>query len=535
MNQKSNTLYHLLKDEVQARLGRKIIYSKDCKELAGLIRVKTKRHISVSTLKRFFGIIQSNFSASKYTLDTLAIFLDFNTWQEFIHYFEKEKHKFSENSSWENLKKRTEEITNKSLQSLKNQVGSRIQNYPYRLFADKKLSGFLASPKTATAFVAPDGYGKTPIVIQLSEKFFTGSNALYPNDILCLIDGSILYNLITLNQKINRVYNLLEFDPKNSFSAPFCENPELIEGRFILIIDGVDDIYPTDGKTMLFIENLLKIISSQETFNWIKILITCTPRIWKMITEQIKKKHILKSFWYDVEFEGAETDFINIPLLKEKEIEKILKKNRFKYTLNELCVHSPGILDIIRNPYMLHLFTISEKTNEKVDEIDLLHEFIKKTILSPPYAFEKSEIIRTFFHLCNNGQKNTFVLKKDLHLTTSGQLAYTDLLRLGFFYEHTVVDEYLTLNTFVKFSHNELFAFYLANLIIKEDKFDIVFLKHVISCYDNSPHLGQTIMNYMVKILFKEEKIEVLRNIFSYFDKEELLKNPALEKIYSRI
>ena len=110
MNQEIDNCIKLLKAEIQTRFGRKILYAKDCRELAELIRYKTQRHISISTIKRFFGIIKNSFSASKYTLDTFSIFLEYEYWHQFQHKKEYPDYEITEKDTWEGLKKRTEKI-----------------------------------------------------------------------------------------------------------------------------------------------------------------------------------------------------------------------------------------------------------------------------------------------------------------------------------------------------------------------------------------------------------------------------------------
>ncbi|MCW0483350.1 hypothetical protein [Gaoshiqia sediminis] len=451
--------------------------------------------------------------------------MEFKDWQEFINHFEKERHRYSPLDNWENLKNRTNEITRKSLESLKHKLGDRFNNFPYRRFAEKRFSAFLSSPQVATAFVAPDGYGKTPIVVQLAERFFTGPDALCPNDILCLVDGSLLYNLVTIHQRVSRLYNLIEYDPRNSFSTGFREHPEQVKGRFVLVIDGIDDVYPINGKTLQFIENLLKVISTYEHIPWFKVLITCTPLIWRMFSERIQKDHLQKLLWYNSTLRGTEHEIINIPLLKRREIDEILAKNHFPQRLDDLEVNNPDLADIIRTPYLLHLFIITGKTKGSIHEIDLLNLYIKRMVLSPPMLYEKYSILKSYFSLCSYGEMGVEVKKNDLHLSPSENIAYIELMRIGLLYEYSLVDEYLTLNTYVSFSHHALFAYYLANILLKENTLTIDYLREKITDYYHSPKLQVTMVEYFVKILFKEEQVEILKDIFTLFEKEMPPKN----------
>lgn len=525
MNNKSNFLFQLLKEEIQNKFGKKIMYDSDCRALLKQMYTTTHCSLSVSTLKRFFGIVKSLSSPSKYTLDTLAQFLQFTDWHDFINRFEKEKHPYAQQETWDNLKERTNIITNASLKSIKNKIGTRFEHFPIRKFAERRFEELLHSPKIATAFIAPNGYGKSTIVSQLTEDFFIAVDAKYPNDIVCLIDGSIFYNLITLHQKINRLYNLIEFDPQKSFSAVFRENPELVKGRFVLIIDGIDDIYPANERIDHFIGNLINMISSYENIGWFKLLITCSPNKWRMFLFRMQNIQILKSFWFDVLFYGTDHEFINVPLLKRKEIKAILETNHFDQTLDELCFDYPDILDLISNPYELHLFISAYKHDGQTRDIDLLDQYIKNTVLSSPYSTEKFSIVKSFFTLSDYGKKGAEIRKEELKLSSLTIIAYNELIQKGILYEYTIHDSYLSLNTYVRFTHNLLYAYYLVNILIKEKGLDIEFLKIIIADYNNTPHLQCNILKYTIKILFKEEQIELLKNIFSIIEKDKLPGN----------
>lgn len=548
----------LLKDEIQRKFGKRILYSTDCQVLSEQIKHAAQRQISVSTIKRFFGIIKTSFDPSKYTLDTLAIYLEFDNWQEFIKKFEKEKtgspqHEtlistsspkemiISEDSTdrsgqamrlvknnlvshetWDTIKQRNKILTDKSLRSLKNKIKTGLEKFPLRRFAENRFKEFLSSTSIATAFIAPEGYGKSTIIAQLTEKFFTGVDAKYPNDIVCLVDGSILFNLLSFSQELNRLYNLLEYNPVKGFGVVFRNHPELVKGRYVLIIDGIDDIYSENWKLNHFIDNLLNMISSYENIGWFKLLITCSPGKWRMFSYRMQKNQMLKSLWFDVTFQGTDDEIINIPLLKRKEIKTILEINHFSQNTDDLCFNNPDILDIINNPYMLYLFLLTYNQGGIIRDIDLLNQYIINTVLSPPYEEEKFFIIKLFFSLSDYGRKSIEVRKEDLNLASSSIIAYNELIRNGILYEYTVKDNYLSLITFVKFSENVLFAFYLANFLIKENELNTDFLKHIIVGYSHVPHLLSDILKYIIKILFKEEQTELLKNIFYMIDTDNL-------------
>lgn len=83
-----------LKSEIEIRLnwGESIHWSNyDFEKLNQLIFEKTSVTLSISTLKRFFGKINSQSAPSLTTLNTLAQFLDYADWRAFIASVAKEK------------------------------------------------------------------------------------------------------------------------------------------------------------------------------------------------------------------------------------------------------------------------------------------------------------------------------------------------------------------------------------------------------------------------------------------------------------
>lgn len=517
MKEQVNTIRKNIKEEIHKKYGHEILYPKDCQILSESILKYTNRQISVTTLKRFFGIVQSPFKPSKYTLDTLAVYLNFKSWQDFVNSFDYNKHIYSHLSSWEQLKSRSLYITNYSLKSIFAKTGQNIDHLPSRPFAVKKLDSFLNSSKIITAFIAPNGYGKSTLMYQLTEKLFTGEKPKYPNDIALLIDGSILVNMINLQTDVTWLHNLINFDPQNSFSNYFRKNPEEVKGRFVLIIDGLNEIFYQTEKLTRFAENLMDIVASYESINWFKLVITCRPDIWKIFVSIVQKNPELKSKWFDVSFDDLANTTINVPLLEKQEIKKILEKRLSTQAFQNLYFHYPEISELISHPYFLNLYILQKDIDKIHTDIDLLNHFIFDRVLSEPYAEEKSKIINSIFHLSNYGKGLGPVKKSELLLEENFYPAYKELINQNILYEYAVPGSYLSVKTFVKFSNNIILEFLLANKWLEENKFDLDLIRKIIRFYDGNKQLRCNLIKYIIKIAFKEEQTEILKNIYSIF------------------
>lgn len=73
----------MLKLCIEKMLGRKVISSTDCRYLLNDITKKLDTSISFNTLRRFFNLMGTTHVQSVYTLDTLAVYCGFTSWNDF--------------------------------------------------------------------------------------------------------------------------------------------------------------------------------------------------------------------------------------------------------------------------------------------------------------------------------------------------------------------------------------------------------------------------------------------------------------------
>jgi hypothetical protein len=260
---------------------------------------------------------------------------------------------------------------------------------------------------------------------------------------------------------------------------------------------------------------LLDIISAFKDFSWFKIIVTCRPDDWKIFTNIIQNNPQLESLWYDVNFDGKMTNAINIPLLNDNEIKYYLKEKEPAATFEYLKFHYPEITEIINNPYFLHLFGLSQNQENIHSDIELLSEFVYSKVLTEPYLEQKSKIINSFFHLSKNCHISTSIEKKDLPGMPYFSLAYKELISNNVLYEFTVQGNYLSVNTYVKFTSDILLGFFLANKWMEENRFDLDLIRRIYKFYEFNSQLQISILKYLIKFAFKENKADILKNVFA--------------------
>ena len=81
----------LIQSKVEERFGKPIRYAKDCEVLSVSIQAFTGQKISCSTVKRLFGLIESDNEPRLYTLDVIAEYLGYINYDHLLQDFNPNK------------------------------------------------------------------------------------------------------------------------------------------------------------------------------------------------------------------------------------------------------------------------------------------------------------------------------------------------------------------------------------------------------------------------------------------------------------
>jgi len=83
----------VIKQKIETKFGMQIRYPKDCDALAITISDFCKCKISGSTIKRLFGMIKGTDTPRLWTLDLMALYIGFNSWNELANQLAENKTK----------------------------------------------------------------------------------------------------------------------------------------------------------------------------------------------------------------------------------------------------------------------------------------------------------------------------------------------------------------------------------------------------------------------------------------------------------
>ena len=512
----------LLKEAVEQKFGAKILYAKDCSALSDTVFEATGNKISETTIKRLWNLVASVFNPSKYTLNSLSKYIGYDDWDDFVSNRHSVTKKAENIEKWEQIRQKARAISYNSFLSVKNRMGVDVKKMVHRKFATDMLEGFLQSDKTATAFIAPGGYGKSTIVSTLVNDFFLGENPRYPDDIVWFMDCGVLDNVADQNFNVEQfILRLLGYGDQKSFKEYFHLFPAAMRGRIVLVFDGLNEFSGNAGSTRNLINNILSLIASNMEDRWFKVVLALRPDLWNYICRALSDSVEIKSIWYGVEFSTSAPVATNVPLLKMAEVEQILRNSGVYDASSVVNIMQDGIMNITRIPYFLHLYiSLAQDNKNMVSDADLLREFVSRRIIGTENGERKLKLIDFLLFSTNYGLDNDIVVMSSLqNLLTEYRNEFDELVSLGVLFEYKQEDKFLKTSTYIKFSHQILFEFLLANYWLRETTFDRELFAEISDFYRGNPSLKFQIVSWLVKYAFKDNRTDILSGIFDIFDK----------------
>lgn len=491
-----------LKNTILANYGSPLEYSRDCQALALTIQKKTGKIIGESTIKRLFGFATAHYLPSNITLDTLSEYAYGKPWN---NYKIKQKKQKSEEDT------RYKEISDYTFVSIKNRAGVAFNKIPLRLCAKQHIIQFLKSDKTATALIAPGGYGKSTILAKVYEHlWFTTSS---PDYVLFLSASSLNNLLMHKNFSLeNWLLSQIGIVEGGSFTSYLNKREK---GKFVLIIDALDEVaIDIENLERLFnqITDLAGYASQSKCF---KLILSMRISTWVRFSDSLVNAPELQKIWYGVQFNTGQNHIANIPPLSQDEINDTLLA--FLPNAKDFIAKiNTELYQLLSYPYLLQLYIqiIIQKPKYNInDRADIVLHFINQKIYSGLYQDEKKQIINELLLHTDYGKKGQLVEKRLLNeLLNKRQKAYRELLSYGILMEERIPNKFKLNTVYIKFGHGNLLEILLAIYLLEE--------------YDNQPN--NTLLEKINQFLNPEIGIEVLRWIIIFACKAEnisFLKN----------
>lgn len=516
-------MIEILKEEVVKKFGKKITYQKDCNTLATSIFNDTKQYISPATLRRVFGFLQTNSNPSRVTLDILSQFVGYGNWENFNKNHRTADSNLNYNISdlWKNVAENAKNICGNTIEHIRLKSGIDFDNTISRQFAFDRFRYFTNSKIPATAIIAPGGYGKSTLLAQwcLSQQ----NKRSKSNDVILFLPAHMLDQFAPTELFVDIwLLRILNINPENNFFDDLLNERITTPGKFILVIDALDEITSQGAKQEKIFRTLVDLAEKFATTTNFKLILATRLSTWKLFSSYIRNQNN----WYFTNAELISHDGANIPPLTVAEIQNILDNTLNKRFSNRIFVHElpQDLREIIAYPYFLQLFIqvcTPETLNTLNNQLSILNEFLKKQVYFSQYSDEKMDILNQIIQLSNYGSR--YVLKDELknfypiHLKLSGNYygAYEELISFGIVIEETQVDNFGGYSKYIKIANPQLTSMLVVQGLIKREQGITKNLFKWINENLKEYELLSTIVGMLFKFAYRDRIIEPLKDFFN--------------------
>ncbi|MGO4878608.1 hypothetical protein ACEN2P_18535 [Pedobacter psychrotolerans] len=528
----SNELLIELRKFVLTKSGLRNIDPAHCKVISEYVFQETKNYVSETTIKRFFGFANTLHKFSLFTLNSLSQYIGYADWDAFTK--DKRDNLTADQSLWQTLKLKAKAITDSSLVNKKNNSGVPFEFTAKRSFYYPDFDYFLKNNYQFATISAQPGHGKSILVAHLVEQFFHADHALYKNDIVLMINSYAIMTTIqaglTLKEWFLKEFN---FASVSDLVTYFKNNPNLKEGRFIIIIDGIDDYIANSNRFKLFVDFLYSI----EENNFLKTVISLRTHTWINLQPVLTGSAFLTKSWYTGVYYDEDT-LCNVPPLNNNEILHTLSHiEKKQVTIDDI---SQPLITQFKTPFWLQVyFKLSNeiKTLELEDPLlcyELINYFLEKKIFLAKKSTEKIFLLKKITEHISIGNKGLRVAKENvLNYIDSYPEAYEELLYTGILIEEKRLSTVVP-TEIVRFLNNDIYTYFVFIQITETFKYrsSKAFFEHILQHFLPKTPLRNNILNWAVRFCVIRNEISELKNILTLpFTNEE--KNKAFDFICS--
>jgi len=406
----ANDLLIELRKFVLIKSGLRNIDPAHCKIISEYVFQETKNYVSETTIKRFFGFANTLHKFSLFTLNSLSQYIGYNDWDSFCK--DKENQTTSVQSIWQDLKLKTHAITEVSLIANKNNSGVPFNATANRSFFYPDFDYFLKNNYQFTTVSAQPGQGKSILLSHMIEYFFLSENALYKNDIVLMVNSTSINTIIQTGSTLQEWFlKEFKFNSLTELIGFFKKNPDKREGRFVIIVDGIDEHLAKSNYFKTFIDFLYSI----EENNFVKLVFALRTNSWINLQPAIYGSASLTKLWYTGLFYDDDT-LSNVPSLNTEEVLYALSNIENK-AINKADV-SPPLLTQFKTPFWLQVYFKLKDENHHLELnnpllcYELINYFLERRVFLAKKSTEKIFLLKKISDSISEGSKKLRVSKE---------------------------------------------------------------------------------------------------------------------------
>lgn len=520
----------VLTEKILDRFENPVNNPRDCDLLSEEIYKRTGRNISSTTLRRFFGMLNSKSELSNYSLDTLAIFCGSSNYKNFCNEFGLLKSLVTHN--FEEIVREIEQLTKFTLNSISRKSLTKFSKTIPRRQVNDNLNSFLASEFTVVPIIAPGGYGKTVAITHwIKTSIIEKKKALF-----LFIQAGMLSQILNNSKHSSGVLNLNLSDGRNLIQQ-FLENKQESLQYLVLAIDGLDEP-ENDARKIIQLASFIQNAASQfHQESFLKIVLIIREVTWnKFLMPELANKNPDWLMYSKVD--SFESGHSNLPVLSNSEVKEIIglyNKNQKKILIYESI--DWRLREMIRIPLNLYFLTTLISKSFPIFDISadqLMLEFINGMVFKARFSEEKTDILWKLIEFSLGESAGLSIRKSRLkeiypiHLKKESNYftAYQDLLAMGILNEVQVENKYGLHVIHIRFRHAN-FYYYLTALYFVDSRqiIDKQLFQYIID-FKYSVVWTSNVIAYVYQIAFTNEEFEALKD-FCNLDESILSSLPV--------
>lgn len=460
--------FETLKEKVLQQANISMLNTADCSYLSSAILAKTKKSISETTIKRVYGFANSRFKPSAFTLNTLAQYCNYKSWDEFCA---QEKLPVKTTTIYENsASARAEVITRNTLQALKSRC-----SIPYYHTIDRKiihdhLSAFNEEDYSATIITGPAGAGKTIGLCHWVDGQIALNAIKQTGDIYLFFSSHLLNNSIQNENHLEKwLLSLLGIETGDI--------PAIFSGtnrKLYFIIDGFDEhLFKTEQFDHLF-DQIIDVVSCHKDDNWFKLILTMSSVTWSLYKSRISQFHILRDKWHLGYMQDDHSASSNIKPFTLDELLLLAEKINPNEFLPQKI--EDDVLEVLSYPeyfayfYHIHANNFSLRYAKPAFIYNLLSNYILDKIYTGRNSAEKVLLINNLANEMNWQKHEASVNKLSVQNSTKTyNKAYRELIYQAILRESNKSNPLKHTET-IQFGNNHLTRYFLTKKILKDNE-----------------------------------------------------------------
>ncbi|WP_129717035.1 hypothetical protein [Pedobacter sp. SYP-B3415] len=503
-----------LKNSVEIKSGLPTIDPGSCKAISDHIFELTKKYISETTLKRFFGFAKITHNFSAFTLNTLAQYAGFRNWNAFCKSVGQSDHLSVTNySRWNELRQEAQLITDVTLIHIKNVSGINFNHTELRSFLHLDFEHFLKSRQVFFCLSAQPLQGRSTLLAQLTMQYFRQSQHTEHSDHVVLFFNWYTINKWALPGKDLSHWLSDRFGPENpqGYRSYFDRYPHERKGKLILVFDDIEDNIFRNS----YLQNLIDFLYVTENCDWIKVVLSMPVAVWLSMKQEIYRSEFLSRNWYRGSFFDRET-LSNVPEFTPAEILSVLSRQEEK-ELDAASVH-PLNLSLFSTPLWFQYYRLLKmrpevpKLNSPVLYFELINSYVETKLFLAQQSTEKNFLIHKLSSFMEPGKKGYSVSKEQvLNYISTFSTDYGELLSEGILVEEKYFGNAVPLEM-IRFIHPAIYSYFLFNRIMASFNFEAgpEVYAFILNNYQDKP-LRTVLIEWLVRFSIKNGRFDALK------------------------